>query len=292
MNNVIIISDSTCDLDPSLVDNTGLEILPLTITIDDKNFLDGEDIDVFGVYDIMRMGILPKTAQIPYDRMFSLFKSILNNGNDFIYIAFSSELSGCYSLANMVANELCCEYPERKLVVLDSRGGSSATGLIVLQALRMVRAGLPFETVVSQVEFMAEHVEHVFSVDDLQWLAKGGRISKLIGFVGSKLNIHPILDVENGCIVERRMVQGKKNAIRAVAAEIIRRAEKFTSQLIAISHADDLPSAKMLEALIKEGLPNCMTTICHIGGVLGVHLGLKGLGAFCFNQRPAHYSCI
>ncbi len=289
MNRFKIITDSTCDLDPSLVQGSGLEILPLTITIDDKSYVDGEELTVFDVYEVMRKGTAPKTSQIPYHRVYNLFKSCFENGEDFIYIAFSSNMSSCYTLAHMIGEELGRLYPERKFAVIDSRGGSSATGLIVLQALRMARDGLPFETVKADIQFMAEHVEHVFSVDDLMWLAKGGRIPKIVGYVGSKLNIHPILDVENGSMVVKKMIRGRKKAIQTVANEIIKRAEEFPTQLIAISHADDPSSAKTLEKQIKESLPNCKTTLCHIGGVLGVHIGLKGIGAYCLNKSPENY---
>jgi len=287
-----IFADSTCDLDPALLKDEELGVLPLTITIQEKNYLDGEEIDVTAIYDAMRQGIMPKTSQIPYERIYRAFRSCLENGQDFIYIAFSSEMSGCYALANLIAEELLAEYPGRCGAVIDSRGGSSATGLIVLQALHMARDELPFETICNEIRFMTEHVEHVFSVDDLLWLVKGGRIPRFIGQVGSRLSIHPILDVENGNIILRRMIRGRQRSIETVANEIIRRASQFPTQLIAISHADDLLSAKTLERLIKEGLPNCKTTLCHIGGVLGVHIGLKGIGAYCFNQKPAHYELV
>jgi DegV family protein with EDD domain len=240
MANFRIIADSTCDLDPALILGDELEILPLTITIGEKNYLDGEEIGVSEVYDVMRAGTVPKTSQIPYGRTYDLIRSLFERGLDAVYIAFSSEMSGCYSVGEIVAQELSESFPDRKIAVIDSKGGSGATGLIVLQALKMVRAGLPFETVVSEVRFMADHVEHVFSVDDMEWLAKGGRIPKAVGFVGSKIDIHPILHVIKGRMAVLRMVLGKKKAIQAVADEIIRRASQFGSQLISITHGDDL----------------------------------------------------
>ena len=291
MSDIRIVADSTCDLDPALIQATGqeLEILPLTISVAEKNYLDGEEISVAQIYDWMRKDILPKTAQIPYYRIESLFKSILENGDDIFYISFSSVLSGCFDLACLVANELRSQYPDRHIGIIDSKGGSSATGLIVLEALRMARDGLPFDTIESEIKFMAENIEHVFSVDDLKWLSKGGRIPGIIGYVGSKLRLHPILYVENGRMMIKRMVQGRKKAIGAVAEEIVERAKGFPNQLIAISHADDPESAQALEALIRQGLPNCSITTCHIGGVLGVHIGLKGIGAFCLRSQPNEY---
>lgn len=289
MGVIQIIADSTCDLNPSLIENMSLEILPLVLTLEEKSYLDGEEIRVTEVYDAMRRGVLPKTSQIPYERAYSVFKSIFEKGNDFIYIAFSGEMSGCFSLGSLIARELREEYPERKCAVIDSRGGSAATGLIVLQALRMARDGLPFDALESEIGFMVAHIEHIFSVGDLEWLARGGRIPKIVGYIGGKLGLRPILDVENGRIVFRRTLRGQNKAIRAVADEIILRAAGFPNQLIAISHADDRRSAEMLEALIAVGLPECQITLCHIGAVLGAHIGLKGIGAFCFNQRSAHY---
>lgn len=284
-----IIADSTCDLDPAMIQGMRLVTLPLSITIGDQSYLDGETIHLSEVYDMMRQGIVPKTAQIPYERTYNVFRSCLEKGDDVIYISFSSNMSGCFSLARMVAEELHTEFPDRNIAVLDSKGGSGATGLIVLQALKMVDCGWTFETVKSEIQFMADHIEHIFSVDDIDWLAKGGRIPKIVGSLGNILGIRPILFVEKGSLAVQRMIRGKKKAIQMVADKVIATAARFPSQLIAITHADDLPSAKALEELIVRGLPNCVTTLCQIGGVLGVHLGLKGIGAFCFNQRPEHY---
>ena len=292
MSNIRIVTDSTCDIEPSLLHEYHLDILPLVISVGERSYLDGEEIRVEEVYYYMRKGVVPKTSQISYERTYSLFKSILERKEDVLYISFSSEMSGCFSLGSMVADQLREDFPDRNIAVVDSKAGAGATGLIVLQALKMAAAGLPFETVQTETEFLADHIEHVFSVGDLEWLAKGGRIPKVVGYVGSKLGFHPILEVEKGRMVVRRMVRGKNNAIQAVANDIIQLAQKFPAQLVAICHADDLLSAQKLEALVKEGLSGCVTTLCHIGGVLGVHLGLKGIGAFCFNQKPEQYSLI
>ncbi len=288
MNAIQIVADSTCDLEPSLLCDYSLDILPLRINIQDKSYLDGVDITVQEVYGAMRGGIVPTTAQIPYDLTRVCFRNHLQSGQDVVYIAFSSELSGSYAMAVMIAQELEAEFPGRRCAVIDSRGGSGATGLIVLNALKMASLGMDFDAIVEELQSEAGHVEHVFSVADPEWLARGGRIPKLVGYVGSKLQFHPILDVENGKMLLRRVVRGKTKAISAVADEIVKRAGSFTGQLISITHADDLPAAKLLESLIRDKLPDCRTTISHIGGVLGVHIGLKAIGAFCLNRKPRY----
>lgn len=292
MRNLAIIADSTCDLEPSLLRGHALTVLPLTITIADADYLDGETIGVQDIYEYMRKGIVPKTAQIPYDRTYTLFRGHLEQGRDVIFISFSSEMSGGFQMATIIARELQEEYPQRKIAVLDSRGGSGATGIIVLQALKMAQMDCSFEAIVAEIVFMAEHVEHVFTLDDLEWLSKGGRIPKFVGFIGNRLGFHPILDVQEGRMAVCRMVRGTKHAIQNVADEIILRAKKFPEQLVAICHADNLPAAKTVEMLVKNALPGCMTMLCHIGGGLAVHLGLKGIGAFCLSQKPPQYCLV
>lgn len=284
-----IIADSTCDLNPHLLEEFNLTVLPLNITIQDKTYQDGIDITVDDIYKVMRSGILPKTAQISYEHMQNTFESFAKNEDDFIYISFSKAMSGCYSLAVMILKELKEKYPHVHMTVIDSKGGSSATGLIVLQALRMVSKGIDYDTLLEQIHYMVEHVEHIFSVGDIEWLAKGGRISKPLGYVGNMLNLRPWLDVENGKMIVKGMVRGRNKAIDTVAKELAKRAEKFPEQLIAISHADDPQSALDLEVKIKNLLPKCSTTICHIGGILGVHIGINGIGVYCFNEKPSHY---
>ncbi len=290
--NTRIIADSTCDIEEKLLEGLELQVLPLIITIDGREYFDGETIRVSELYDSMRRGKVPKTAQIPYGRTIDLFRSCLDRGEDVIYIAFSGAMSACFSLAGMAAKELAAGYPDRIIEIIDSKGGSGATGLIVLQALKMAAAGASIEEISGTVRSMAEHIEHEFSVDDLDWLAKGGRISRIVGAVGSKLGIRPVLEVKNGSMSVRKMIRGKRRSIEEVAGRIIAKASGFPAQLVSITHADDVVSAAALEELIKKGLPGSITTICHIGCVLSAHLGLKGIGAFCLNKRPENYCLI
>jgi DegV family protein with EDD domain len=255
MSNIRIVTDSTCDIEPSLLNGYRLDILPLVISIEERSYLDGEEIHIEEVYAYMRKGVVPKTSQIPYERTYFLFRSILERGEDVLYISFSGELSGCFSLGSMVAEELRAEFSGRNIAVVDSKAGAGATGLIVLQALKMAAASLPFDMVKAETEFLADHIEHVFSVGDLEWLAKGGRIPKVVGYVGSKLGFHPILEVEKGRMVVRRMVRGKSNAIQAVANDIIQRAQKFPAQLVAICHADDLCRRRSWKRSSRRGCP-------------------------------------
>jgi len=284
-----IITDSTCDINPDLISENEFDILPLKIIINDHQYTDTIDIKINEIYQAMRNGIIPKTAQITYESVYSTFKKHCENGLDIIYIAFSKEMSGCYTFASLIAQNLKETYPERKIEVIDSKCGSGALGLMVLQALKMVKAGLDFEVIVEQIHFMADHVELIFTLTNLNWIAKGGRLSRTAGYAGTLLNIKPILEVEDGKIITNRAVRGRNHSISEVVSEIVKRSKAFPNQLISITHADDEQMAYDLEKQIKTLIPECTTTITCIGSVLGVHLGIGGVGVYCFNKKPEHY---
>lgn len=284
-----IIADSTCDIAEELLKEYDLITLPLVITVDGQNYLDGVDIGIEQVYDWMRQDILPRTAQIPYDVMRDAFEGCCRKGEDFIYISFSSEMSGCFSLSAVITEELKAEYGNIRMEIVDSQGGSCAVGLIVLQALKMAEAGHTVDEILSEVRFMIDHVEHIFTVADLKWMVKGGRISKPLGIAGSVLNIRPWLDVEEGKMVVKGMVRGEKRSISVITEEVKKRAGAFPRQLIAIAHTGDRLLAEKVEEKIKESLSECMTAITEIGGVLGVHLGMSGIGVFFFSERSGGY---
>lgn len=284
-----IIADSTCDIAEELLRGYDLITLPLVITVDGQNYLDGVDIGIEQVYDWMRRDILPQTAQVPYDVMRNAFEDCCKRGEDFIYLSFSSEMSGCFSLSAVITEELKAEYDNIRMEIVDSQGGSCATGLIVLQALKMAEAGHTMDEILKEVRFMIDHVEHIFTVADLNWMVKGGRISKPLGLAGSVLNIRPWLDVERGKMIVKGMVRGEKKAIALITEEVKKRSGAFSRQLIAIAHAGDRLLAEKVEEKIKESLPECATAITEIGGVLGVHLGMSGIGVFFFNERSGGY---
>lgn len=287
-----IIADSTCDINKELLKGHKLITLPLVISAEGRDYLDGIDIGIDQVYALMRKDVLPKTAQIPYEVMKEEFEKCCQNGENFIYISFSGEMSGCFSLAHVVADELKEKYPERQMEIVDSRGGSCATGLIVLQALLMSEKGMDIEVIVKEINFMIDHVEHLFTVADLKWMVKGGRISKPLGWAGSVLNIRPWLDVKDGKMTVEGMVRGEKKAVQTVIKEVCRRTEDFQRQMIAIAHTGNKPLADNVSRQIIETLPECTTTITEIGGVLGAHLGMGGLGVFFFREPSEHYMLL
>lgn len=284
-----LIVDSTCDLPDEFIEMYDVKVLPLYITLEGEEYRDKKDIQVDQVYSAMRKGIVPRTSQINFQDCYNVFEEYCSKGYNFIYIAFSSALSGTYQFARHILSEFEGKYQNVKMEVLDSKSGSVATGLMALQAAKMIRVGYQFEEILEQIKAMISHVEHLFTITDLKWLVKGGRLDKLHGMIGSLMNVKPLLDLDNGSIEVIRRVRGRENALHALVDILAERIKDFPDQVIGISHADDLTYAEELKASIVQKLGSNKFILCKIGGVLGSHLGIGGIGVFFFNQKPACY---
>lgn len=284
-----LIIDSTCDLPEWIIKKFRLEVLPLIVTLENKSYRDNIDIQLEEVYGAMKKGIVPKTSQVPPEAIYTLFTEHCEAGHDLIYVSISSELSGTFQLATMIANELREKYPSRKLTVIDSKGGSMGTGLIALQACFMIERGAGYDAVCEYVKKAADHIEHFFIISNLEWLSKGGRIPKSLGKVGNLLNIKPLLKVENGKVALLQMVRGQKKALRTLLEKVSERIDHMTDQYIGITHADDAELAKKVEEMVKTAFPGCRTFVKSIGAAMGVHLGIGGVGIFFFNEKPEPY---
>lgn len=280
-----ILVDSTCDLPDEIIAKYDLDILPLRVLLDGQEFLDKKTIQVDKVYAAMRKGILPRTAQ-PYPQdIYNLFQEYCDKGQDFIYLSFSSVMSGTYQLARSIMQEFKHKYPLRKMEIVDTKSGSTATGLIALQILYLLEKGeLGFDGIVREIHHMVKHIEHVFTIPDLSWLIKGGRVSKAQGIVGNLLDIKPILHVKDGAIEVYKKTRGKNKALKSVVNILAERAGNFTDQVIGVSHSDDLEVAQQIIAMIKDKLGFQTFMVNKIGSVLGSHLGIGGVGVFFFNK--------
>jgi len=284
-----LIIDTTIDRNLEMEQKYDFEVIPLSIILDNQSYLDGEEITVDAVYEAMRSGKVPKTSQISYESLTKVLDKGIQENEDMIYLSFSSKMSGTYQFAYQIMEEYKEKYPERKMALVDSKGGAGGGALIALQALKMIEAGKPFDEIVRQMEWNIDHVLYKFTLRDLNWLVKGGRVNKTTGYVGTALNIKPYLIVDDGFIKMHKLVRGEKKIYKKLIEDVKNGLGNFTDQTIGISHGDDEETARAIEAKLKEELPDCQTQVFRIGAVLGSHIGIGGIGVFYFDERPEWY---
>lgn len=287
-----LIIDSTCDMPQDLISKYNIFVLPLSVTVNNESFRDGVDIRLDQLYSFMRQGTLPQTSQISPTEAESLFRSICEEGNDLIYLSLSSGLSGTFQLAKLIADDLRREYPMRRIEVLDSGSGSIAVGIVAMQAARWISSGKSFDEVLRLTNEALSKIRLLFTIDSLNWLAKGGRITKPAGYVGDKLQIKPILHIADKTLHVIRIVRGRKQTLTTLVSMTVEQCKKMPKQLIGIAHADDLSAAEEVAQMIRRALPESKTFILPIGCVLGCHIGIGGVGLFFFKEPLSEYDLL
>lgn len=281
---VKILADSACDLPLSFFDEYQVELLPLKVLIEEEEYEDLVTIQPNTVYEAIRAGKVPKTSQVSPTRFESVFTELAKQKQEAIYIAFSSELSGTYQTAVMILDQVKENYPDFQLTIVDTKCASLGYGLVVKEAAILAADHHSKDEILSTIQFFTSHMEHLFSVDDLDYLAKGGRLSKASAFLGGLLNIKPLLNVENGKLVPLEKLRGKKKLLRRMVEVMKERGNSISKQSIGISHADDEETALELKTLIEQELNPQEIVISSIGAVIGAHTGPGTIALFFLNK--------
>ncbi|CZQ93852.1 degv [Trichococcus palustris] len=284
-----LIVDSTCDLNEAMRKHPQLEYLPLNIIIDGKSYKDGIEIDLERVYEVMRKGDVPQTSQIDIASLMEILDRNRDANEDLIYLAFSSAMSGTYAVAHQVFEMYREEYPDMKLTLIDSQGGCGGASLAAIQALNMLDKGYSHEEITQAVQEIVEHTSYSFTIANLDWLQKGGRINKATSLIGDTLNIKPLLTVKAGKIVMDQLLRGHERVYKRISKNTLDHIGSHTDQLIVISHVGDPETAQKLKTMLSEALPEATFIILRVSAVLGVHLGIGGVGVFALSEFPAKY---
>ena len=279
-----IVTDSAIDMPRAWIDQQeNFRVLNLSYLLDNVSYTsDGTDESIQEFYQTMRAGKMPKTSQVTPDMWESCFRDLLGAGNDVLTIAFSSGLSGTCSAAFTAADEMRSDYPDRKLIVVDSLQASAGEGLLVDYAIQNRNSGL---SITDNAEWLEQHVQDFiawFTVNDLMHLHRGGRLSTASAIVGSLVRIKPIMRVdEHGKLAVFEKAAGRKKSIRILADKIIADIVNPEDQIIHISHGDCLEEAQSLAAMLKEALPIKDVRISFVGSVIGAHTGPGVIAVFC-----------
>lgn len=279
-----ILTDSASDLPLSFYEENNVTLLPLKVHLDDTEYVDLLTIDSKKVYQAIREGKVPKTSQVSPQVFEEAFTKMAENGEDGIYIAFSSELSGTYQTAVMMLDQVKEAYPDFKLTIIDTKCASLGFGLIVKEAARLAKENTSKEDILKDIVFRCQHMEHLFTVHDLDYLAKGGRVSRASAFLGGLLNIKPLLNVEDGKLVPIEKHRGKKKLLRRIIEIMKERGQSLDQQIIGISHADDEETAIEMKELIKQEFNTKEFYISSIGSAIGSHTGAGTIAIFFLNK--------
>ncbi|WP_077211156.1 DegV family protein [Bacillus dakarensis] len=283
---VRILADSGTDLPLNFFAENNVAFFPLKVHLEDNEYEDLIDITPAKVYQAIRSGQMPKTSQVSPQKFEEIFKEMASNKEDGIYIAFSSGLSGTYQTAVLIRDQVKEEYPDFQLTIIDSKGASLGHGLIVMAAAEMAKSGASKEEIIKDIEFRCNHLESLFTVDDLDHLAKGGRVSKASAFVGGLLNIKPLLNVEDGKLVPIEKIRGQKKLLRRIIELMKERGTSLDKQRIGISHADNMDTALEMKRMITETFSPMEVVITDIGSTIGSHTGPGAIAIFFLNEIP------
>ncbi|MGY6209790.1 DegV family protein [Cytobacillus firmus] len=281
---VKILADSACDLPLSFYKEHGVTLFPLQVQLNDGEYEDLVTIEPKDVYRAIREGQMPKTSQVSPLLFEETFNKMAENNENGIYIAFSSELSGTYQTAVMILEQVKEKYPDFQLTIIDSKAASLGYGLIVKAAAAAAQSGASKEDLQKVIEFRCRNLESLFTVNDLEYLAKGGRVSKASAFLGGLLNIKPLLTVEDGKLVPIEKLRGKKKLLRRIIELMKENGTSFEMQTVGISHADDEDTALEMKKLILDELNAKEVYITSIGSAIGAHTGPGSIAIFYFKQ--------
>ncbi|MBO8177993.1 DegV family protein [Aeribacillus pallidus] len=279
-----LFADSACDLPLSFFEEHQVTLIPLRVHLNDHEYEDIKTIQSKEIFEAIRNGIVPKTSQASPQLLMELFTDLAKKGEKGLYIAFSSELSGTYQTAVMIRDQVKEDYPDLDLDIIDSKCASIGYGLVVLHAANRIKEGATKDEIIKEVQFRCQHMEHIFTVEDLDYLAKGGRVSKTSAVIGGLLNIKPILHVEDGKLIPIDKVRGRKKLFRTIIELMKQRGDKLDQQLIGISHGDDEESALQLKQMIQDEFGTSKFYIQMIGSAVGAHAGPGTLAVFFLNQ--------
>ena len=289
MANYTIVTDSSCDLPEALARELQLKVVPLSLMMEGKQYLnttDARGIANRALYDRLRAGAMAKTSAANSEDFYALFEPELEAGRDVLYIGFSSALSATFSVGANVAGEMMEKYPGRKVYAVDSLCASLGQGLFVYLLAKRRDAGADIDELRDYAENLKLSVCHWFTAEDLQFLRRGGRVSAAAAVIGSILSIKPVMHVDNeGRLIPVEKVRGRKASLRAIADHVEKSMLKRDDQIVFISHGDCEEDAKLIAGMVEERTGIKAKLIDYVGPVIGSHSGPGTIAVFFLGKE-------
>ncbi len=288
MKNFIITTDTTSDLPQDYLNKHSIGMLSLYYNLNGAVYGEDNVLEPKEFYDIMRGGALPTTMAVNPDTARNIFTSLIGEGYDILHIAFSSALSGSCSVAATVARELSDEHPESKIIVIDSLCASLGEGLLIHKAVQLKESGKSIDETANWVEKNKLNLCHLFTVDDLHHLHRGGRVSKASAIIGTLINVKPVLHVNNeGRLIPLNNVRGRKKALISLVDRMEESIKDYPykNDIVFISHGDCLEDAEFVADQIKERLGISDRFISYISPTIGAHAGPGTVALFFMGKE-------
>jgi len=286
MANYRIITDSCCDLTDELIHKLDITVVPLNMLFRGKLRADSVGEDIKEVYDALRTGEVASTSAANPDHWTSYIEPVLSAGEDVLVMAFSSGLSTTYQSAVIAADDLAEKYPDRKIRVVDTLCASLGEGLLVYYACQKRDEGMDLETLAKWVEDNKLNLCHWFTVDDLMYLKRGGRVSAATALVGTVLQIKPVLHVDDeGHLINVTKARGRKASIEMLAKKMGETALPGKNDYVMICHGDCIDDAQYLAKLVKEKFGVKEVFIGYTGAIIGSHSGPGTLALFYLGEH-------
>ena len=281
-----IITDSCCDFTKEMYEKLGLAVVPLMVNFRGQTFPDRNDKSLKDMYAGLRAGEVATTSAANPGQWQELMEPYLQKGEDLLVLAFSSGLSTTYQSASMAADELRTMYPDRTISVVDSLCASLGEGLLAYYACKKRDEGMPLRELTQWLLDNRLHLCHWFTVDDLMYLKRGGRVSAATAIVGTMLSIKPVLHVDNeGHLINVGKARGRKASIQAMAKKVAELGAGFDNATMFISHGDCQEDAEYLAGLLKEQYGAKEVYINYVGAVIGSHSGPGTLALFFMGEH-------
>ncbi|MBE6533338.1 MAG: DegV family protein [Ruminococcaceae bacterium] len=282
MSNYVIFADSSCDFSNEMIAERGIYCASLSFRFDDSSLeYDNNGMDIKSFYDKMREGGVAKTSAVNSETFAIEFEKILKEGKDILYLGFSSGLSTTYNSARIAAKQLEEAYPDRNIIVVDTLAASAGIALLIDMVIEKKNSGATIEEAAKFAEDNKMRICHWFTVDDLVYLKRGGRISSAAAFFGNMIGIKPVLHVDNeGHLVNVMKVRGRKMSVATLAQKYGELADDDGNKIVYISHGDCLADAEELGKIIEEKYGVKTKLITNVGTVIGAHSGPGTLALF------------
>lgn len=284
-----IITDSASDTPKWVIKEFDLHVIPTPVVIDEKDYFDGKTIVPEEFYDVLRSGKDVKTYHINSQMFYENFLPYAKNKDEVIYLCFSTGIAGTFNAANIAKTELLEQYPDFDLTIIDTKCASLGFGLATYYALLMQKNGASKQEIIDGIEWHCGHMEQVFTVSTLEYLLKGGRLSKTSAMAGSLLDIKPIIHVNDfGALESIEKIRGRQKSLKRLIEIIGERGQDLEHQVIGVVHGDDVKTMELMKEQIGKtyGCKSFMDN--YVGCAIGAHTGPGIIGVIFLNE-PSPY---